>query len=354
MMRLRLTDGFALPLTVFVLTLITIMLAAIMVQVQVDRRIAESSGDVVDALSIAESGLDRYITHYDTLPNRPPDGDSLRINVAGGYADVRAYVAQRPADSILGIMYVLRSTGRLIKPTQGADPQAVRTVAQYAEWQYGTMPVLGALTAINDLRKPCGPGGCDGTKLLDGFDQCIPAMPAKPGLRIPNGPNPLGPPEVIPFKLEANNASEVANQTDIDWASVITGNWDPDYTSLVNLNTWSSYWISGSVTVSDMSGTGLLVVDGDLTTTGSLFDWHGVVLVGNRIIVQADTTHIRGAAVTGLKQLTAPPNPSNGEWGLAGTHYQVTYYSCNVRKAFTAFTGFAPIPNGWMDNWAAY
>ena len=46
-MRIEDQRGFALPLTIFVLTLITIMLAAIFVRVRVDRRIAESSGDIV-------------------------------------------------------------------------------------------------------------------------------------------------------------------------------------------------------------------------------------------------------------------------------------------------------------------
>lgn len=353
MTTLRRRDGFALPLTVFVLTLITIMLAAIMVQVQIDRRIAESSGDVIDAFSIAESGLDRYITHYDTLPNRPPDDDSLRINVTGGYADVRAHVVQRPADSLQGITYIIRSTGRLIKPTQGSDPQAVRTVAQYAEWQYGTMQVLAAFTAIKDLREPCAPPGCDGTYFMNGFDQCVPAMPAKPGLRIPTGPNPLGPPEVIPFKLEADNASQVADQTNIDWASVLTGNWEPDYTTMVDLLSWSSYLISGDLDATDLSGTGLLVITDDLETLGSLFDWQGVILVGDEVRFNADTTRVRGALVTGLRELTGP-NPNRTEWGLVGTHMEILYYSCYIRQAFQAFTGFAPIPNGWMDNWAAY
>jgi hypothetical protein len=342
-------DGFALPLTVFVLTLITIMLAGIMVQVQVDRRIAESSGDVVDALAIAQSGLDRYMTHYDTMPNRPPDGDSLRINVTGGYADVIAHVAQRPADSLQGITYVVRSSGWLIRPTQGSDPQATRTVAQYAEWQYGTMKVIAALTAINDFKTGSG------TLFFSGFDQCVPALPTVPGLRVPQGatPNPLGPPDVIPFKVEIGNASDVADATDIDWTSVITGNWNPDYTTLVNPLTWATYWISGDVTLTDVTGTGLLVVGGELTTAGLLFDWQGAVLVGNKFTFLADTTRIHGAAVSGLNQITGP-SPTNGDWGPAGTHIEIEYYSCFVRQAFVPFSGFAPIPNGWMDNWAAY
>jgi len=32
----------------------------------------------------------------------------------------------------------------------------------------------------------------------------------------------------------------------------------------------------------------------------------------------------------------------------------VQYNSCRIRDALAKLTGFAPIPNGWVDNWATY
>jgi hypothetical protein len=343
--------GFALPLTVFVLVLITIMLAAIFVRVKVDRRIAESSGDIVNANAVATSGLDRYFAHYDSLTTRPSDGDSLRINVVGGYADVVAHVVRQPSDSTDGILYIVRSRGRLIKPTQGPEPQAVQTVAQFAQWQYGAMKVLGAFSVINDFR--CL--GCDGTYSLIGYDECG-MMPAVPGLRTPNGPTTkFGPPEVDPATVEGPAASTFAEASfiGVDWATVVGGSFDPDYTSLTDLSSWSMYLLTGNTTVTDLAGNGLLMVTGDLTVSGLYFNWQGVVLVGGEIVFEADTSYVRGAVTSGLNYQLGM-NPDVGGWGPDSTHIDFRYNSCHVRSAFISLTGFAPIENAWMDNWATY
>jgi hypothetical protein len=345
------TAGFALPLTIFVLTLVTIMLAAVMVQVQADRRIAQSSGDIVEALVIAQAGLERYMGHYDSSSTRPPDGDSLRINLTGGYADVVAQVVRRPADTTAGMLYIVRSRGRVIKPTQGADPQAVRLVAQFAVWQSATMDVLGALTAVNDFA--CS--SCGGTYLLIGHDQCG-VMSSVPGLRTPNGPTSNAvPPYIDPATLEGPSASTFASEAfiGIDWAAVIGGSFVPDYTSLVNTSSWASYLLPNNTTLTDVSGTGLLVVDGDASFEGSYFDWRGAVIVGGFVEFEADTTRVQGVMVTGIEQQIMSP-PSTGRWGETGTHVEVTYNSCYVRNAFTSLAGLTPVPGGWMDNWASY
>jgi hypothetical protein len=343
--------GFALPLTIFVLTLVTIMLAAVMVQVQADRRLAQSSGDIIEALVIAQAGLERYMGHYDSSSARPPDGDSLRINLTGGYADVVAHVVRRPADTTAGILYVLRSRGRVIKPTQGADPQAVRGVAQFAVWQSATMDVLGALTAVNDFA--CA--SCGGTYLLIGHDQCG-MRPAVPGLRTPNGPTSNAvPPYIDPATVEGPGASTFASQAfiGIDWAAVIGGTFVPDYTSLVSTSSWASYLLPGSTTLTDVSGTGLLVINGDASFEGSYFEWRGAVIVGGFVEFEADTTRVQGVLVTGIEQQIMSP-PSTGRWGETGTHLEVIYNSCHVRNAFASLAGLTPVPGGWMDNWASY
>lgn len=344
--------GFALPLTLFVLTLVTIMLAAVMVQVQTDRRIAESSGDVVESLTIAQSGLQSYMRHYALIDTRPTDGDSLRINVAGGYADVVAHVVQKPADTLTGIVYLIRSRGRLIKPTQGADPQAVRLVAQFARWQYGTMNVYAAFAPINDFN--CTGGNCGGSFLLVGYDQCL-ARPAVPGLRAPLGPTSQhGPPWVDPATVQGPSSSTFASMAfiGIDWAAAMGGGFSPDYTSLTNLNTWSTYRLMGDQTLAHVHGNGLLVVQGNLRLR-ELFSWQGVVLVGGQIIFDADTARIEGAVVSGLKAQIGT-GAATGGWGPGGTNIFVEYNSCYVAQAFGSLTGFAPVPGGWMDNWASY
>jgi hypothetical protein len=342
--------GFALPITVFIVTLVTLMLAAIFVRVEADRRIAESSGSSVDAIAIAHSGLQRYFAHYDTLGSRPPDGDSLRLNVTGGFADVVAHFVQRPADSIANLTYLVRSTGRLIQPTQGSDPQAQRTVAQFAQWQTGTLDVVAAFTAANRFDDP---DEDDPTLDIRGVDQCG-VRPATTGIRVPGSP-PSYPPIVTgsPAVSGGGNGTGVAGETDIDWNAVIAGGFLPDYTALINLDTWSSYFINGDATLNTASGSGLLVVTGDLTLGGAGSSWRGVILVGGRIIFSGTLNDLRGVVVSGLEYMSGG-TPPTGYWGPEDTTTRIWYHSCYVDSALTAVSGFAPIPNAWIDNWATY
>jgi type II secretory pathway pseudopilin PulG len=346
--------GFALPLTIFVLMLVTVLLAALMVQVQTDRRIAESSGDLVEALVVAQSGLESYVAHYDSLALRPSNGDSLRVNTVGGYADVIAYVVHQPADTLYGgIDYILRSRGRLIRPTLGADPQAVRVVSQFARWEYGTVKVIGAFSAVDGFR--CNGASCGGTYLLTGHDQCL-VETSVPALRVPTGATPvLGPPEADPATVEGPNRNAFVEPAfiGVDWSMIENGAFDPDYRMLSNLNSWSSYLLDGDVTLTDIAGAGLLVILGDATLAGSAFDWRGVVVVGGHVIFEADTSRITGALLSGLNHQTGTV-PGSGSWGDAGTHLEVIYNSCATRNAFRSLTGFAPVPGAWMDRWASF
>ncbi|MBI2614712.1 MAG: hypothetical protein HYW52_03325, partial [Gemmatimonadetes bacterium] len=177
MSRRRSDAGFALPLVVFLIGVMTLMLTAGFARVAGDRRLAHSSGDAVSALAIAKSGLHSYLS---TQATRPPDGDAQRINVTGGFADVVAYAVRKPSDTLANWLFIVRSTGRVIEPTLGADPQAVRTIAQYTQWQTGRMDIRGAFTAANGLKKKSG-----GTIDIRGADQSACGAPTVPGMRVP-------------------------------------------------------------------------------------------------------------------------------------------------------------------------
>ncbi len=353
--------GFALPITIFIVTLVTIMLAAIFVRVSTDRKLAESSGATVDALAIAHSGLQRYFAHYDSVGVRPVDGDSLRINVTGGYADVIAHVMQRPADSLANQMYIVRSTGRVIEPTEGSEPQAIRRVAQFAQWQTATVDSLRAVfTAANGVRKIP-----NGFIEIWGLDQCATPGPAKWGLRAPFGPlpdpipdsdirgiTPASPPPDTQSVWEAGSGTAVASETAIDWAMIESGGFEPEYTSpnLGNWN-WTSQLIMGNLVLTNTWGSGLLIVTGDLILQGASVNWHGIILVGGEIRFSANTNFIRGIVVSGLDELTSP-NPPRGDIGA--TTIRIWYDSCHVADALRALNGFTPINNAWVDNWATY
>ena len=88
MAQFRSERGFALPTTIFLVTFLTVLLATALARARSDHEVANSGQSVVDALAIAESGLQTYM---DGQTSRPSDGDSVRINLTGGYADVVAH-----------------------------------------------------------------------------------------------------------------------------------------------------------------------------------------------------------------------------------------------------------------------
>jgi hypothetical protein len=364
--RLREPHGFALPITLFVVAIVTLMLSVAFIRVQTDRRIADSSGDRVSVLAVAQSGLQTYLgtVSFDGCDRaiRPLDGDSVRINVQGGYVDVVAHVVQRPADTLTPWMYIVRSTGHLIDPTQGQDPQAVRTVAQFAHWQRNSMKVLAAFTAANGLVT----SGWTNTGELRGVDQA-PSGCKEPDVyagRVPNNnaPSPLTSYTLTgksPYVYEANNKGDVADQTKIDWLETITGGIVPDYE---NLRLWDSSYpvmlLEGNVFLGCGPGTttgyGLLIVTGDLVIAGSsthCLQWNGIVLVGGEIDFQASDQRFDGTVISGL-------NKQQGEKVDAGSapggNLDIDYDSRFVRLALKSLAGFAPVGNAWVDNWATY
>lgn len=153
--------------------------------------------------------------------------------------------------------------------------------------------------------------------------------------------------------LELDNTWDVANETGINFAGVIGGQFVPDYTSLVDLFSWSSYYLAGNRNLNTITGTGLLVVEEDLTLSGSWFKWEGAVLVGGAVNFNADSVQIEGVFISGLEEQT-DPSPGTGKWALAPRDIRVLYNSCHVQKAFTAYSGFSPVENGWMDHWSEY
>jgi len=353
--------GFALPLTILVITVMTMLIASANVRARADRVIAESSGATVTAFAVAQSGLHRYLAYRtDSIGERPADGDSLRINVPSGFADVRAYKVPSPTDTLEPELYVIRSTGFLIEPTRGSDPQAQRTVALLAQWQSAAMKVsggvIGAFTAANGITvDTSGRLNVRG----DEFGQCPSPAPAVPGVRVPVD-TVLAPGDFdflagSPPALHTQGTGlSVANNTEIDWPSIVGGQFDAEYDSFRAWDaTYPTILINGDLTVDNGGGYGLLIVTGNLTLNGFFFSWGGVVLVGGQLIINTMFTTVRGVTVTGLNEQLGM-SPPMGQLG-GGWVQNFLYYECEVQRTLkAAFSGFAPIQNAWIDNWAMY
>lgn len=351
-------SGFALPLTIFLIAIVSLMLTTAFTRVQTDRRIGHSSGASVNAMAIAKASLQNYLG---TRTSRPANGDSVRVNMTGGYADVIAQVVRRPADTLANWLFVVRSVGYVIDPTQGADPQAVRTIAQFAQWQTGRMDVLASFTAINGLTNTGGNGE------FTGNDGCG-TLPAVNAIRVHS----TGAPTLSPYTsngaspnvLASGTKAATATATNIDWKALTGGGFTPDYTSQndvrVNDNTYPTQLIlSDSAVLNDPAGGGftigwgLIIAPGNLWVTGDNVQWYGVVLVGGTITFNANTQRFDGLVVSGLDEQLGVAVGTGG-FTTGSKNLDIDYDSCRITDALARLTGFAPLTNAWVDNWATY
>jgi len=347
--------GFALPAVILLVALLTVLLTSGLTRARSELQIADAADEMATALTVAQSGLQTYLG---TVTTRPADGDSTRINVTGGYANVVTHLVRRPADTTQRSLYLVRSTGIVINPDSGAAPRAQRTVAQFAEWEGGFMLRRGALTAANGIQKRNG----SAFVRISGDDYwtCVPTAPSVPGLRTtqvaPGPPNPVPVYQGSPGLLEegAGQGAVVAAQTAINWAGALGGELLPDYASFRNWDfSYPIQRVSGDLTLSGAAASsGLLVVSGDLTIE-AFFLFSGIILVGGEVDFDSGSwVVIRGLVVSGLNEQLGL-NPQRTEFG-DGSYLDIQYASCNVAQALARLTGMAPVRNAWLDTWASY
>lgn len=339
--------GFALPVTVFLVTLLTLMLATGFVRVRADNQMGQSSEYTTEALAVAQSGLQVYLA---TQTTRPPDGDSTRINVPGGYAWVAPRLVQRSADTVQPALYIVRSTGYVIEPAVSGTPRAMRTVARFAFFQVGWTDPLAALTARNGIRRVStgGPGQASTTDTLSGVDACG-QLPATRSVWASQFVTPVNPP-YPPITYEPGAPDISPPSVLIDWTRAVGPGIIPDYNSIqVGSEAWSIQRIAGNAVLTDGTGTGLLIVTGSLTFSGGWAGWQGVILVGEELRLEATQNRIQGQVITGLNGVSA-----NTLFGGPGRRTVIRYNSCSVLRALQSLTGFSEVSRAWIDNWATY
>ena len=164
--------GFAIPVAILVILVLTIMVAGGFSLVSAERRSVADQKSQISAFTIAEQGLEVFLVRRDSLMRDKPGytkvpgaADSVRIPLSGGYADVTLTRLRPPRGSQAGL-YVVRSKGVETAGAYAGTPQGVRTVAQYALWEPAPMQVLAGWTALSGLQKNGGAG------TLGGIDLC--------------------------------------------------------------------------------------------------------------------------------------------------------------------------------------
>ena len=352
--------GFAIPFAILVIAVLTIMLAGGFSLVSAERRSVSDQKSQISAFRIAEQGLEIYLVRRDSLylgdpayTKIPGAKDSVRITMPGGYADVSLTRLRPPTGSQSGL-YIARSKGTETAGVYAGTPQGVRTVAQYVLWESAPMQVLAGWLALSGLQK----NGAAGT--LSGVDLCKDSA-AVAGVVVPVNPGYTGKTTAVSGSPAIDSVPP--DSVHIDWngivnAGIITptitipgASWPTAAMTAAYADTTSTYYpvirVNGDFTLPS-SGTGLLIVTGNLTINGS-DGWRGVLLVGGDITSNGNNG-ISGATVSGLNVKLGtyvPVSTANGT-----KTYQ--YNSCEVAKATMGSGALVTLRNTWVDNWVEY
>ena len=354
--------GFALPAAVLVIAVLTIMVAGGFSIVSAERKSVADQKSQISAFRIAEQGLEIYLVRRDSLLSGTPGytkvpagKDSVRINVTGGYADVSLTRLRAPRGNQAGL-YVARSKGTETVGAYAGTPQAVRTVAQYVLWEPAPMQVLAGWTAMSGLQK----NGAAGT--LGGIDLCGMAA-AVAGVMVDPNPGYTG--KVVAVGNPPIDTIPAPDSVEIDWDGIVNHNaiqatftlpptpgaWPT--TALVNSynDTTIKYYpiirVNGDFDLLS-SGTGLLIVTGNLTISGST-GWRGVILAGGWLRSNGNNG-VQGAVISALNEKLG----MNVDASLANGTKQYNYNSCEVARATTSMGALVTLRNTWVDNWVEY
>lgn len=365
--------GFAIPIAVLVIMVLTIMIAGGFSLVSAERRSVGDQRSQISAFRIAEQGLELFLVRRDSLMagkatyTRVPGAipDSVTINMPGGYAEV-TLTRLRPVKGSQAGLYVVRSRGVETQGAYAGSPQAVRTVAQYALWEPAGMQVLAGWTALTGLQVNGTAGTLGGVDLCGdsatragvvvpydaGYDQT-----GKQGVAVGNPPIDTIPgPDSV-----AIDWNGIVNNGAIQPTLVIPGSaWPSAPMTASYADTSSTYYpivrVNGDF-VLPTSGTGMLIVTGSLTISGNL-GWRGVILVGDDITSNGNNAAasfgVQGATVSGLNTKLGTYVPSSIDPSTANGTKEYHYSSCEVAKATTTMGALVTLRNTWVDNWVEY
>jgi hypothetical protein len=352
--------GFAIPVAILVIMVLTVMVAGGFSLVSAERRSVDDQKSQISAFRLAEQGLELFLVRRDSLLKGKPSytkvpgaiPDTVVIQMTGGYAEV-TLTRMRPVIGSQSGLYVVRSRGVETVGAYAGTPQGVRTVAQYALWEPASMQVLAGWTAMSGLQKNGGSG------TLGGIDLCgdsaavagvvVPVNPGYEGKTVAVGNPPVD--SVAPDSV-AIDWNAVVNKNAIEASITIPGgSWPTAQLEASYYGTGPTYYpiirVNGDL-VLPSSGTGMLIVTGALTVNGST-GWKGVVMVGDDIVSNGTNT-VQGATVSGLNVKTGNYVPRSTGNGTKDYNYN----SCEVAKSTTAMGALVTLRNTWVDNWVEY
>lgn len=374
MFSLRIRRGFALPMTIMVIVVLTAALTSAFVATASETTTNVALRGQSRAFMVAQMGLERFLESpdelslcptCDTLRSTPSvdtfgkliDGDSVYITVtrirhqSSPTAPAVYFIQARGVDKHSKL------TGRL------ADVDAERSLGLYAQWNTNTVQVLSAWTSLTGLKKQ-GTAG-----LLSGVDECGQA-PTIAGTTVGKGDIQFsGQPtwaEGDPAIDTTRTAAELAAEMKIDWEAIVYGDAMPaditipgqEFPPLSWFDADTSRWptiriknMNGAPYALPNRGRGIIIAEGDFTISGSDM-WDGIIMVGGKLTSNGNNT-VAGATISGLNVLlpgNVPASTSEFDDATANGNKTYVYSSCKVARATKALQSYRVLANTWADN----
>lgn len=360
--------GFALPMLLLVTLMLTVSISSGFMLASAENSAGSDHDAQLQAYTVAQEGLERYLTDVTGLPSTFPDVQTITTS------DGRAKVTMRlmkQGPTIGDSVFVITSVGTATAPGMQLSSRASmgeRTISQFVSWVDGIFTAPAAFTSLAPRNTDNGTPGLK----FDGNDACG-ASPPVAGLAIPDGSydprggnnavtNISGNPEDSPLYLGTSGTSGTAKDAlDIDWEGILAGDIAADIvvTRSSDLNSlgpddfasWPVMKVVGDITngynLSQIQGgQGILIVTGDALFSN--FFWDGIVLVGGEAETSGTTAQIEGALVGGLNVLLGQ---TVGNTTIANGLVHVTYNSCAIEDALQSLGGWRRLQNTWSDNW---
>ncbi len=400
-------EGFALPLAIVVLVLLTMGLAAGFSMASSEISTTASQRAQARAYSYAQMGLEAFLTRRKeksgatmfcphcwsvnathpaggsgvnpTLDTLPAVRETTTVAFTNGTAIIRATPVY--VNTVLGRgKYFITSTGFDNTSDAGGGGgrtvRASRTVGVFVTWSKSTINVVSAWTSLSGISK-------NGTGVISGTDRGNCGNGDVAGLSVPydsvnhradlsvagHSFTPTGSPPYDTLSTFSAESSKVR----MDWASIKNGSAVPadivipggTFPSIAAFAADTNYWPVIHVTNAAPNpaftyslpnqGRGMLIVDGDLTISGNN-QWYGVIMVGG-VLTSNGNNVSEGTTLSGLNYMIggAYPGPSTStDNAVANGTKSYVYNSCSVARASSAMARYTMLPNTWMDNLAGY
>ena len=390
-------DGFALPLAIVVLALLTMGLVAGFSMTTSELSTAASQRAQARAYSNAQRGLEAFLTrrkeragsvmfcpHCWAVNATVPAGvftanldrvPIMRETVTVAFTNGSAIVRATPVS-----VNLLAGTGRYFITSTGYDSTsgmgggggrsaiASRSVGVFVTWSKMTMNVVSAWTSLSGINKA-------GTGIISGVDRDTCGTGNVAGLSVPWDPAtgeadinvsggsfvPTGNP---PYDT-LSTFSQESTKLKLDWAPIKAGTAVPADIIIptgscpsagafaADTNFWPVIHVTAPSFTLPNAGRGMLIIDGDLTINGSN-QWNGVILVGG-VLISNGANVSEGATLSGLNYLVgARPGMSSSDDSRANGTKSYVYNSCSVARATSAMARYTMMPNTWMDNLPGY